>query len=179
MDDEFFNECMMMMLHHEGMDLEKGKTGFVQDPQDNDGGATNYGITMFTYADYMQRKVTVEEMKNMPFEHVKEIYKERYWDKARCSEMPHKGLAYMVFDAYVNMGNRSAKILQGIVGASKDGVLGQKSMHLVKGQNSRYMMDQFYEKRQAFYERLNKPRFIKGWTRRNKEVYEKAKKMGS
>ena len=44
---------------------------------------------------------------------------------------------------------------------------------------SKYMMDQFYERRQAFYERLNKPRYIKGWTRRNDEVYEKAKKMGS
>ena len=83
----------------------------------------------------------------------------------------------MVFDAYVNMGNRSAKILQGIVGAEPDGAIGPKTMALVKKMNPTYMMEKFYERRQGFYESLNKDRYIKGWTRRNKEVYEKALSM--
>ena len=172
-----FEDCMMMMLKHEGMDLERGRTGFVMDPHDNDGGATNFGITKITYQAFKGREVTIDEMKNMPFADVQQIYKEQYWDKARCSEMPHPGLAYMVFDAYVNMGNRSAKILQGIVGASPDGAIGPKTMKLVEKMDPNYMMEQFYEKRQGFYESLNKDRYIKGWTRRNNEVYDHAKTM--
>ena len=75
---DLFEDCMMLMLHHEGMDLERGKTGFVMDPHDNDGGATNFGITKITYQEFKGREVTIDEMKNMPFSDVQQIYKEKY-----------------------------------------------------------------------------------------------------
>ena len=71
-----FKKCLKIVLHHEGIDPDRGKTGGVQHPQDNDGGATNYGITKYTYEAFKGRPVSIQEMKDMPYEDVEEIYED-------------------------------------------------------------------------------------------------------
>ena len=61
-----FEKSLEIILHHEG--------GFVDHPEDP-GGATNKGITLDTYSGYLGRKATVDELKNIPDDHVKDIYK--------------------------------------------------------------------------------------------------------
>ena len=81
---------------------------------------------------------------------------------------------FCAFDWGVNSGTgRAAKALQKVVGANPDGAIGPKTLALIEGQNTEYMIEEFGKIRQAFYESLSTfETFGKGWTRRNKETTE-------
>jgi|TARA_R100001510_G_C7539862_1_gene127897 lysozyme family protein len=162
---ENFDECLKMLLHHEG--------GYVNHPKDP-GGETNLGVTKRVYEKWGGTK----DMKDLTVEDVAPIYKKNYWDKCKCSDLD-SGLDWAVFDWAVNSGTgRAAKAVQKICGASQDGAIGPKTLALVKGQNTEYMIEEFGKIRQNFYESLSTfNTFGKGWTRRNSETTKKALEM--
>ena len=63
-----FITCLDIILHHEG--------GFVDHPKDP-GGATNKGVTLKTYREFLKTDVTVEELKDIPDEHLESLYKKK------------------------------------------------------------------------------------------------------
>ena len=77
---ENFKDCLSMLLKHEG--------GFVDHPKDP-GGATNKGVTKKVYDEYLGRECTIDELKNIPMDHVEEIYKKNYWDKVKGDDLPN------------------------------------------------------------------------------------------
>ena len=167
--DYNFHDSLIKLLHHEG--------GYVNHPSDP-GGETNLGVTKKVYEEYLGREVTSDEMKNLTPADVKPLYKKLYWDRCKCDDLA-SGLDYVVFDWAVNSGTgRSAKAVQKICGAAQDGAIGPKTLTLVSGQDTEYMVEQFGKIRQEFYESLKTfDTFGKGWTRRNKEATETALKM--
>ena len=160
-----FDECLKMLLHHEG--------GYVNHPKDP-GGETNLGVTKRVYEKWGGTK----DMKDLTVEDVAPIYKKEYWDKCRCDEL-ESGVDWAVFDWAVNSGTgRAAKAIQKICGASQDGAIGPKTLALIGTQNTEYVIEEFGKIRQDFYESLKTfDTFGKGWTRRNKETTEKALEM--
>ena len=97
-----FEKALELVLHHEG--------GYGDHPKDP-GGATNYGVTKKVYERYLGRECTKDEVKDMPMEAVREIYKRKYWDKIRGDDLP-AGLDWAVFDFAVNAGvSRASKLL--------------------------------------------------------------------
>ena len=161
-----FDKCLEMLLHHEG--------GFVNHPRDP-GGMTNLGVTLRVYERWIGKKVSEQEMRDLTVEQVAPIYKHNYWDKCRCDDLP-SGLDWSIFDWAVNSGpGRSAKALQGIIGATQDGGIGPKTLQLVAEHNPKEMIEKMHDKRQGFYEGLKTfDTFGKGWSRRNLETREKA-----
>ena len=95
-----FQASLKMVLKHEG--------GFVDHPKDP-GGATNKGVTRQTYESFLGRPLeSVNELIEIPDEHIQEIYRIRYWDKVKGDDLP-SGLDFSVFDWGVNSGpSRSA-----------------------------------------------------------------------
>ena len=70
---------------------------------------------------------------------------------------------------------RSAKALQGIIGATQDGGIGPMTLKLIAEHEPRELIEKMHDKRQGFYEGLKTfDSFGKGWTRRNKETRESA-----
>ena len=69
---ENFDECLNMLLVQEG--------GWSKHPKDP-GGSTMKGVTKKVYEKYLDRECTDEELREIPDEHVKDIYRERYWNK--------------------------------------------------------------------------------------------------
>ena len=63
---ENFNPSFALLLKSEG--------GFVQDPYDS-GGATNLGVTIATWQAYVNRPVSVQEIKDLTPVMVKPLYK--------------------------------------------------------------------------------------------------------
>ena len=165
-----FHDSLIMLLKHEG--------GFVNHPRDP-GGMTNLGVTKKVYEEWMGREVSEQEMRDLQPKDVRDLYKKNYWDRCKCDDLP-SGLDFAVFDWAVNSGTgRSSKGVQKACGAEPDGAIGPKTLALVKGQNTQYMIEKFGEIRQNFYESLSTfDTFGKGWTRRNKETTEEALKMG-
>ena len=169
MEANFF-KSLEMVLKHEG--------GFVDHP-DDPGGATNKGITHKTYSDFLGRPLEdVDELKNIPEEHVQLIYKQGYWDKVKGDNLP-SGVDFAIFDWAVNSGpGRAAKALQKAVGATADGAIGPKTLAAVEAADAAEIIKAVADEREAFYKSLRTfNTFGKGWLRRNKETRDFALEM--
>lgn len=169
MEANFF-KSLEMMLKHEG--------GFVDHPEDP-GGATNKGITHKTYSDFLGRPLEdVDELKNIPDEHVQLIYKQGYWDKVKGDNLP-SGLDFAIFDWAVNSGpGRASKALQKAVGATQDGAIGPKTLEAVEAADVAETIKAVADEREAFYRGLRTfDTFGKGWLRRNEETRDFALEM--
>ncbi len=144
--------------------------GYVDNKLDP-GGATNWGCTQAVWEGYIGHKVSVDDMKALTKEDVKPLYKKRYWDAIHGDAIP-SGLDYCLFDCAINSGvNRSAKIIQEIVGVFADGAIGNNTVSAITQLNPVTAINEFCDKRQAFLESLKTfPVFGKGWSKRVSEV---------
>lgn len=157
-----YGEALRRLLVHEG--------GYGNHP-DDPGGPTNFGITIIDYRKYIMPEAAASDVKAMPLEHAKAIYRAKYWDELRCDELPG-GLDYAVFDYGVNSGiSRAAKVLQRIIGVADDGRIGDVTLHAVAANPPRELIERLCDERLAFLKRLRTwPVFGKGWGRRVAEV---------
>ena len=80
--------CLDRLLEHEG--------GYVNHP-DDPGGRTNKGITQRVYEKYLERSVTKQEIKDIPIDHVSDIYRLNYWNQVSADDLP-SGVDFCVFD---------------------------------------------------------------------------------
>lgn len=151
--------------------------GYVDNKLDP-GGATNWGCTQAVWEGYIGHKVSVDDMKALTKEDVKPLYKKRYWDAIHGDAIP-SGLDYCLFDCAINSGvNRSAKIIQEIVGVFADGAIGNNTVSAITQLNPVTAINEFCDKRQAFLESLKTfPVFGKGWSKRVSEVRTRALEM--
>lgn len=166
-----FKNALKLILKHEG--------GFVNHPKDP-GGATNKGITIETYRVHYGRDKTVQDLKDIPQDHLESIYKEGYWDKAKCNELP-SGVDIIVFDMAVNAGvKRAAIILQRAVGVEDDGAIGPLTLEAVAKNDPVRIIKNYTEQRMKFYRSLKHwDTFGKGWSIRAYSTEEVSKAFAS
>lgn len=160
------------MRFDEALDLVlKNEAGFVNDPDDR-GGATNYGITQKTLSDYMSHEVTVDDVRNIPMDVVRKIYKQEYWDRLKLDHVIDKQLAFALFDQCVNRGiRRVAEQIQEIVGVKVDGVIGPITIKAINAFDSSKAIIEFVKKAQISYIRIvegdkDQLKFLRGWITR-------------
>lgn len=167
-----FDKCMSMLLEHEGGFVDGNKIG---DP----GGLTNMGITKRTYDEYYGTDIDEEGMRQLTTADVEPIYKQNYWLKCKCHELP-AGVDWAVFDWAVNSGPRRAiTALQRATGASTDGVIGPQTLAAAKAVDRVNLINRMAMYREQFYRSLSAfDTFGKGWLRRNDETREQALAMG-
>ena len=169
MAEKNWQYCLETILHHEG--------GYVNHPEDP-GGETNLGVTKRVYEEFGGTK----DMKDLTVEDVEPIYKKNYWDRVKADQLP-SGLDLCVFDFGVNAGTgRSAKFLQGMIGATQDGAIGPATLakvnEFVSMEGVEGAIAEFQHRRQGYYEGLKTfATFGRGWTRRVTETTELALKM--
>lgn len=169
---ETFEIAIKEVLKHEGL-----WSFHENDP----GGMTMRGVTKKVYEKWLGREVTEQEMRDLTEETAIAIYKKNYWDRNRCDmveDASSPGVAYFLLDFAVNAGRQGARCLQRAIGAEADGVIGPKSIALLKKMDADYVLEQMHMHRQKFYESLKTFKtFGRGWTRRNDEALSKGKKM--
>jgi hypothetical protein len=141
---EDFDRALALVLTYEG--------GYVNNPADP-GGATNFGITQWTYDSYRtSQSLPRQSVKLITPDEVSAIYKQRYWNALDCDHIPAP-LCFVGMDAAVNHGTARARKF-----------LAQSTDPL-----------EVIRLREAFYERLiaAKPAlgvFRKGWMNRMKSL---------
>jgi lysozyme family protein len=164
-----FDDCLACVLTHEG--------GYVAHPADP-GGHTNLGVTKDTWERWVGRSVSVDAIKALTVADVTPVYREKYWDRAKCGLLP-VGIDYCVFDTAVNSGpGRAVKFLQEVVGSTPDGVLGPLTLRAVHAMNPRDVIDGYCGLRLEFLAELPTwPTFGRGWRRRVDEVRRTAHEM--
>ena len=149
-----FDKAFELLIGNEG--------GYVNNQKDP-GGETNWGIT---------KTVAVAngyagDMRTMPKETAKGIYKKMYWDRLQCDQLPFV-VAFQLFDAGVNHGNSQAvKFLQRALSVVDDGVIGAKTIAATNSLDDLQIVMLFNAERIEFYAALKTfSTFGKGWVRR-------------
>lgn len=158
-----FDYCVGFVLDHENVYDDDGNVIAEHDPKDP-GGITKYGIDQRSHPNVVVS--TLSEAK------AREIYRVGEWTKCQCDLLP-AGWDLAVFDAAVNIGSeRAAKMLQKVVGAKRDGIIGPKTLAAVNIAPEG-ALDDFLEARRAYYRSLParlRNSYEEGWMNRVADV---------
>ena len=169
-------------------ELLKAEGGYSNDPKDK-GGETNYGITIKKAREHGYQG----EMKDLPLDFAKKIYKDDYWDTLNLNQVNDQKLAGVLFNFGVNCGIRTAcKTLQRTLNLLNrdniswfdtiiDGIMGLKTMSII---NSISAIDvnyvtkvviglQFERYVQIVESDVTQEKFFRGWINRVGELLKK------
>ena len=149
-----FDAAFDVLVKHEG-DFSAHKS----DP----GGQTRYGIT-----EAVARRVGYRgDMRELPLDLAKRIYREDYWNAVRAEQLP-PAVRYAVFDAAVNSGPaQSVRWLQRALGVTDDGVIGPQTLSAANQANPDALRARLVAQRLRFMTNLDTfGTFGRGWTRR-------------
>lgn len=160
-----FEKAIPIILKWEG--------GWVNDP-DDPGGATNRGIIFTLYKQYclsMGLPPTIDGLKGLTEDQAKFIYRENFWNRMKGDLIKDQQLATIIFDGYVNMGNRTLKMWQQCAGVDIDGVIGENTLSVTNMASARTLFSCIKDHRTMYYIELadRKPslkKFLKGWLNR-------------
>jgi lysozyme family protein len=158
-----YDEALARLLVHEG--------GYSNHPSDP-GGPTNWGITIFDYRKYVNPAATAADVRSMPVEVAKKIYRDKYWNAMRCDELA-PGVDYCIFDYGVNSGTgRAPKILRRLVGLPQTPAAVTDAVIAAAGaRDPKILIDAICDERLAFLRGLRTwDVFGNGWGRRVREV---------
>lgn len=165
-----FDKALSLVLQSEGgftvNALDSGNT-----LSDGRQGCTNKGITQANWEAFVGHPVTHNDMRVLTQEQIAKFYKTKYWNLAKCDELP-SGVDYVVFDFAVNAGvGRAVKTLQQALGVTPDGLIGRVTLSKLDEYDKPTLIAKFSEKKIEFYQDLvtRKPSqeiFLKGWLNR-------------
>lgn len=158
------------VIEHEG--------GFGDDPRDPGnwtGGAANVGQLKGTKYGISAAQFPDLDILNLTEQQAIDIYREKYWDKCRCDELP-PALSVMVFDGAVQhgAGNRAddaPAMLQRALGAVADGVIGPKTIEAAQKMDVRKSLRNLFVERVIHYSNnRNWTVYKQGWMKRLGDV---------
>lgn len=135
------------------------REGVLSNDKFDPGGLTKYGISQKYHPEVNVAELTVDAAKL--------IYRQDYWNRVRCSELPW-GLALMAFDSAVNQGvHFSVHALQLAVGTVPDGIMGGATVRASQKADVQKAVVAFKELRLTSYqESPNWGHFGRGWENR-------------
>lgn len=160
--------------------------GMSDDPYDP-GGPTNKGITLGVYADWKGQRLSastranlLSALKAIPDKEVEQIYRQRYWDKAGCDQLP-AAVALMHFDTAVNQGPGTAvRILQETIGTAADGIIGPLTLKALRAMPVETILRGYAENRRQRYRIIpHFWRFGRGWLKRVDKTLALASQMAT
>ena len=162
-----FEAALAMIMALEG--------GFSNHPSDP-GGATKFGITHRALSDWYGHKVSVETVRDLTKAVAGEIYRAKYWNAARCEDLP-SGVDLAVFDCAVNQGiARATRFLQMACGAKIDGFIGPETLDKSNAKPTEDLLAEFFALRMRAYGNLTSlfKTFGLGWSRRLISVHQES-----
>lgn len=159
--------------------LMEREGGYAHHPADK-GGPTKFGITQKTYARYLGRAVTADEVKNLAPETAREIYYTFYYLQPRLEALP-AAIQPLMLDMSVHHGPAQAvKLLQrvvnlaGIAKLAEDGICGaatQKAALSAHQKMGPYLINALVDERLTLLRHIvgrspSQLVFLRGWESR-------------
>jgi lysozyme family protein len=166
------------MIHALIENIIEREGGFVNH-KDDKGGPTNMGVTMATLAEYRNRPVTLQDVKDLSIAEVRQIYYGKYWVKSKFSLLNLASpVEELLLDSAVHHGVHGAtKLLQRAVMTKPDGKIGPITLNVVNAMPSDRLCAALVAQRVMKFGRLitNDPTqsvFAAGWMNRMKPFIE-------
>ncbi len=153
-----FERCVALIFQSEG--------GYVNNPNDN-GGATNMGVTIGTLSAWRGHKVSIYDVKALTKEEAKRIYRSNYWNAVKADQLP-MGVDYVVFSAACGSGpSRAIKHFQQALHVADDGEIGPITLAAAHQPRPADLINAFCDRRLTFLKGLDDwVHFGKGWSTR-------------
>lgn len=149
----------------------RAEGGYVNDP-DDDGGPTSHGVTQVTWDRWRARQgLAPKPVAASTAEEREQIYFDEFWQRSGCYRFG-PALAISLFDTAVNPGvDRAIALLQSVVGAKPDSLLGPKTLSAIYTFGERKAARDLQVARRGYYvaRRFAKPtnaKFLNGWIAR-------------
>ena len=176
-------KALAITLKHEG--------GYVNDPKDK-GGETYCGISRKNFPNW-KGWAFIDKYKPIVVlaDDVNQFYIDNFWNKIKGDSIASPAVAAFLFDFYVNAGGNAIKTLQTMLKAhygfdvAEDGVFGNNTLNALNSAINKWggersansVLEELYNRRARYYDKINQPRFIKGWLARNEAVFNECLKM--
>ena len=107
---------------------------------------TKYGISAMSYPNL--------DIKNLTIDEAKSIYYRDFWVKCRLDLM-EPVLSLQLFDSIIQHGStRTIKLLQQALGTTPDGIIGSKTISLIKESNQKELALKFISQRLSYYTQI-------------------------
>lgn len=97
-----FEKALAYVLENEGP--------YSNDPRDP-GGATQFGIILTEYQDFLGKTLTPDDVKNMSLDTAKAIYQKKFWGPLHAQGYAFDSTATAIFDTAVNKGLGGCKVI--------------------------------------------------------------------
>lgn len=142
--------------------------GFVDHPNDP-GGATKFGITIFTWKKFGRDingdgRIDVEDLKLITAKDALAIFKKRFWDRMNADKITSQPVAEIIFDHFVNATGVAIIMLQRLLNVrfgadlAVDGILGPKTLAAINRVSVNALHDAYKDLRLIYYRhRANLP----------------------
>jgi len=170
----------MLGSYQKSLSLVLASEGGFVNRADDPGGATNKGITLATFRQFVKPSGSIADLQALTAEQAGIVYRAQYWAKVAGDDLP-AGVDYAVFDFAVNSGpKQAATSLQRVIGAAMDGVIGPNTLAAVRDRPPAAVITMVCNERLRFLERLPTwPTFGKGWAARVARVQADALRMAA
>lgn len=142
--------------------------------------ATSYGVTEMTWGMAEDQGIVDHDIDTATKDDCANILHVMYYNACKCASLS-PGVNLMVFnDAMVTGVGHSARLLQRMVGAAQDGVIGPETLRLANALHAVALIEKLRVADEAYYAALrNAPLFLRGWTRREEFMAAQAKQMAA
>ncbi len=161
-----YDACESRLLVHEGSRYTDGVHPY--DP----GGPTRWGITLEDARLHWKRGATADDVRTMPVEVAKVIYRDKYWiaNALNCDDLP-AGVDDSLFDYRVNSGvGRADKVLRRVCGLA-DNVPNATLLSVLGKRDPKAVVNAINDERLKFLQTLEIwPTYKGGWTTRVAQV---------
>lgn len=149
-----FDDAFDLLMGHEG--------GYANDSRDP-GGETMFGVT----ARVARADGYTGDMRSLPRDRAKAIYRRKYWDAVRADELP-PAIRFTLFDAAVNSGpSQAIQWMQRALSVGEDGIIGTATIYAISCTSELRLSVRLNAERLEFMTNLPTwGAFGKGWARR-------------
>ena len=156
-----FNKAIKFVLKNEG--------GYSDHPVD-EGGPTNWGITMQTLSHWRKATCSAEDVMNLSSTEAIEICREEYWNRLMLNMADDDVIATILFDSGVNRGIGTAVIdIQRALRIHADGMMGPQTIRAINFMTPRIGLSmEFIKLAQRAYIKIVQAKpaqlvFLNGW----------------
>lgn len=150
---------------------KEGGSAFTNHAKDK-GGATRWGVTQATLADWRKRPVTIEDVRALTEAEARDIYRHVYAIRPGLVKLTSEAVLELAVDCAVNHGvSQAVKMLQEAARVFPDGHFGPKSESAANRMNPRVLYQRLCAQRARLYGRIitrdeSQAVFAAGWLNR-------------
>jgi lysozyme family protein len=152
--------------------------GYVDHAADK-GGATKYGVTQATLAEWLGRPVTTDDVKRLTEQEAREIYREEYITRPGFLGIESEAVRTLAVDCAVNHGvKRAVQLLQEAAHVFTDGVFGPNTRDAVNRMTAAVLYRRLCAARVRLYGQIitknpSQSAFAAGWANRVADFIER------